>query len=189
MVQGFRALLTQIVRADQAGAWAPALISALQIPDICGAVDNVGIAIAPRDRWKNWYNSRVANNYSMDHPDEDRNMLDGDAMYKVRNSLIHEAVGFARGIDGFDRIAFFPPNVFMMDRIGTGTAASNGNPATLTVSLSLRTFIGAVLTGAASWIAEVEGEQIPDRRQRLDRLIQIRPNGLDGVIIGSAIIA
>lgn len=160
------------------GIWFPALATTLIIPDACGTVEFVGEK--PSTRYIQWYDQWVLPRFSCSIA-----KLDGAAIYKVRNAMMHEASGFTRGNEGFDRIIFRPPGRgvfnFLMSEGGGGRERA--------LLISIQEFVDAVLAGAKEWIGQVRSGPNDDRNIAIDALLQVRPQGIDPHITGLLVIA
>jgi len=79
-------MLDQIKLAASAGAVFPAVVMALTIPDIAGAVDS-GTTVKSNQRYREWLESNffAANETYLEHG------IDAHCIYAVRCKLLHEA--------------------------------------------------------------------------------------------------
>lgn len=82
-----RDLLVQIQRAVQADLYYCALISALAVPDICGAMEAPD-GIAKKKRYADWFDRYVAGAYAAG-PSATPS-LTGEQCYAFRCSLLHQ---------------------------------------------------------------------------------------------------
>ena len=79
-------ILDSIAHACEAGAAFPALVTALTIPDIAGAVDQPGAAST--ERYAAWLDAF----FCVAHPQYVEHGLDGFAFYALRCKLLHEGL-------------------------------------------------------------------------------------------------
>lgn len=160
------------------GIWFPALATTLIIPDACGTVEFAGDK--PSARYIRWYDQWVLPHFTCKVA-----KVDGAAIYKVRNAMMHEASGFTRGNEGFDRIIFRPPGAtsinFLMSEPGYGKERA--------LLISIREFVDAVLAGAAEWIEQVRNRTDDPRNIGINALLQVRPQGIMPHFTGSLVIA
>lgn len=82
-----RFMLDQIQLAAESGAIFPAVMMALTIPDIAGAVDS-GSGVRSNTRYRAWLDSV----FFKLHPRYSQHGIDGHCLYGVRCKLLHEAL-------------------------------------------------------------------------------------------------
>lgn len=181
-------ILDEIRATFECGIWYPVVLSTLMLPDACGAVEFSGTAIKPRERYQNWYDEWVLPHYNPRAGSPTAIKFDGEVVYRVRNAMLHETTAFVRGVDGFDRILFTPPN-----RRGiTMDWTLSGNPADLkenAFQVSIQLFFEGVEKGVIAWLEAVRFDTDDRRRKALARLIQLHPEGVDPHIVGIPIVA
>lgn len=169
------ALLDEIQATLDCGIWSPALAAVLIVPDACGAVEFP--TQRNGERYANWYDANVEQFTFTE-------LSSGELVWKIRNAMLHEA-GMQFGAYGFDRVLFTVPaktgNVFDQGRIKPTVDA----PTTLNLDLQL--FVSRIRRGAESWIASIIEDT--EKHSRLDRMLQLRPNGLAPYMVGMPLIA
>jgi hypothetical protein len=170
------ALLREIELSLNNGILGPALISALVLPDACGAIEYPEVPKEQRGaknryRYIEWYGRYI------------EPVVDGDfrfagkAAWRVRNGMIHET-GLRFKEFGYDRIIFVPPGSFeigvgFMRDIGTGDSA---------FVLDLRAYVETIISGVKRWLDDIRPDQ--EKQKQMKTLIQLRPEGLSPFFLG-----
>jgi hypothetical protein len=162
-------LLRQITWASNAGAYFIALLGALSVPDICGALDSPG-GEATGQTYKDWFDAHVAPSCY--------GMMDGDDCYKFRCSLLHQGTTqHPKG--GYARIIFVEPgasgNVFHMNVMNDA------------LNIDVRLFCQDIVTAATAWQASVVGTEPYETNVR--KFVTRYPNGLPPYIVGIPVIS
>jgi hypothetical protein len=147
------------------------------LPDACGAIGYPAIQ-RNRERYVKWFDAYVPP-YGADGE------LTGDAFWMVRNGMIHET-GLRFSKFGFERIGFTVPNRQQIT-FASFFAVNCGPEGESAFTLDLVEFFERVAGGVAKWLEDIATDQ--DKVARLDTLIQLRPNGLPPVIVGTPVIA
>jgi hypothetical protein len=175
-----RRLLGEIDRTFHNGMFSVALINVLLLPDICGAVEYPDAA-RPRNstRYIRWYDVNVG-------PHRGGPKFDGEVVWKLRNGMIHET-SLQLGAFGFDRVLFrLPGHPAYIDMMITG---GNGGVEATVLTIDLQRFSRDVVQAADRWLSDVEADEDPTRRERMEGLMQFRMNGLPPHIEGLPLIA
>lgn len=170
--------LAQIKGAVGAGNYAPALLSALVLPDACGAVEypNEEQPGRNRNRYVRWYDRFV------ETVADGEFKFGGSAAWKLRNGMIHET-GLRFDEFGYDRVIFLPPGPIA---IGVGLMGDVGPEKQSAFVLDLQEYVQRLVNGAEKWLLEVAGDEV--KQERLKSLIQLRPEGLSPFFIGVPVI-
>jgi hypothetical protein len=165
--------LESIRRAFNIEAFAPALISALVLPDACGAVEYPDAANPRnRNRYVQWYDRFIP---AVVH---EGFRFGGEAAWKVRNGMIHET-GLQFSEFGYDRVIFMPPGPISL---GAGFMRNMGDSGRSAFVLELGTFLQDVVRGAEAWLDEIKGDVA--KQNRLRSLIHYRAEGLPPFLVG-----
>ena len=105
------AMIVDIEKAANAGAYRSALALALTIPDICGQIaypdcENTGA------RYRRWFNEYVKKYYSVDHLVRSLGIkpFDAQACYKLRCAYLHSGNSKLQDVDYIQTLDFFTPN-------------------------------------------------------------------------------
>ena len=168
-----RILISEVRATLKLRLYGPALITLFAIPDAAATVD-YGLEKPPnRVRYTKWFNENV---------DPKASGMNGEFAWLMRNALLHEtAVNWRSAGVACDRVIISVPsangrlhNFSVMEK--------GGKPAGV---LDLGSLSDAILAGATAWLDQVD--QDPERKARLDSMIQYRPNGV-GPIGGFPII-
>jgi hypothetical protein len=173
-------MLDEMIATMNCGIWLPALAVAFMLPDACGAAEFNGIDnMSSSKRYKRWYRDWVQDRYELDEALSDENV------YRCRNAMMHETTGFVRGIDGFDRIVFYPPNRNV--EIGGVVLMERGDHVALMVPIE--TFVKNMADAVSNWLKHIEIDQDPRRREAAGKLLQLRPDGFPPNIMGVPVIS
>lgn len=164
---GLLLMVSQMREVATAGLYYAALMLALSLPDICGALgsENGRSSGAKTRRWlEEWGFSAVAS-----------------SIYGLRCSLLHQGSAFPD--DGSERVIFIEPNPlnFGMDHLVVETRAG----AALFVDVP--SFVEDVAVGVERWLGR-HGSSSTVQRNLL-RFAHRRPNGLPPFIDGVPVIA
>jgi hypothetical protein len=168
--------LDEIQATLDCGIWAPALASALLLPDACGAIDHPGLH--NRERYPAWYDKYV-------EPVTGHGFtFNGKAAWMVRNGIMHEtAMKFT--MFGFDRVVFSIPN-----RSRTvhhwSVFENNGGLQESILMIHLPLFCLSIMDGVRAWMDDIAGDT--GKQKRLAGLIQMRSHGLPPHFIGLPVI-
>lgn len=181
-VEKMREILDEMIGTLNCGIFFPALSTAFLLPDACGAIEFFGSSEVYRssDRYKRWYDKWVMGKIGFG------DILSADVIYKIRNAMMHEVTGFTRGVDGFDRVVFYPPQKYLAIN-GISLLDRPGDKAVLMIPITL--FIETMAAAVKDWIDEVEADDNPRRRESMDKLLQIRPGGFPPNITGVSVIS
>jgi hypothetical protein len=162
-------MLEQIRTASQSGLYMVALISALIIPDICGALASP-TGSANDSQYRSWIKKHC----------QPRSNL-SDAIWDFRNSVLHE--GSMKPRRGGRRLAFLvPTNGSYVDNVAMDM--SDGKP--LTIWISVLDFVEDIVAAAEVWLEKNAESQVVIRN--LEKSARLHPNGY-GLILGQAAIA
>lgn len=176
-------ILEEIRATFDCGIWYPVISSLLMLPDACGAVEFVGQAKRPRDRYVEWYDTWV-----LPHFGASSLRFDGEVVYLVRNAMLHEVTGFTRGQHGFTRIMFMPPskNGISFDFNISDHSKLSGE---IILQVSISSMMAAIDLAVRGWLRDVRADVNTERARALDKLIQLRPNGHPPHYVGMPIVS
>ena len=161
-------LLDQIRTANQANLFYVALMSALAIPDVCGALESPD-GQARRERYAEWFDRHVASSY--------RGTLTGLDCYYFRCSMLHQGRTH-HPASSFARIFFIEPTA-------TGNVFHN-NVINDALNIDVRIFVNDLVIAAERWLAAASGT--PEFRANSPLFVSRYANGLPPYIIGVPII-
>lgn len=164
-VRGIRLMVDQMVAAEQAGLHFPALMTALALPDICGALSaENGRASGPKaKRWLQEWLPMAGEN--------------AEGIYGLRCSLLHQGQAFPHG--GHARVVFLldeapqiygPAAVIWREDLGQGFT-----PMTLSL------FLKEVADGVTRWLAAHGDSELV--RRNLERFAHLHPGGLPNLLL------
>ena len=168
-----RDLIQQIDRAMAANLYYVALLAALSLPDICGAMESDD-GEATRKKFIVWFDRWVGPRYVVG----DAPSLTGEVCYYYRCSALHQGRA-AHPRMGYARILFVEP--------GAARLILHNNIINDVLNIDLRTFANDLLDGANAWLAQTEGTDNYHRNYPL--FMQRYPNGLAPYIVGVPVIA
>ena len=168
-----QAFLNEIRATLNAGIYSTALVSVLVVPDACGAVESPHLGNS--QRYKFWYNNYVEP-FAF-------TALGGEIVWKIRNSMLHEAAMQFDSL-GFDRVLFtLPSKTIVLDQNIMKGGAGHSD----VLNLDLESFVARIIVGAEKWLSIISDDS--KLQSRLERLLQIRPEGLSPWIVGVPLIA
>lgn len=160
-------LIRQIRRASDGGQYYLALIGALMLPDICGALgSDDGRASGPK--YTAWLRARV--------PEE---AGDADLIYGLRCSLAHQ--GRAMPHQGSFPIAFMYPSPDVAQLHNLSTVVGSDQVGWLSIPI----FVEDVTRGAEQWLGKFGGTATV--RRNLQKFARLRPEGLPPHVSGPVI--
>ncbi len=171
-----RDFLDQVDGALDGGHYYVALVSALAIPDIFGALGHES-GVATGERYAAWFDENMPDIYGHKLPRMDEPFFSGGAAYGFRCSLLHQArTGGHPG--GYSRVVFYEPgnssNVFHLNVMGD------------VINIDVRWFCRDLTTSARVWLNANEAD--PVVAANLAASIQRYPDGLKGLAGGSPVI-
>jgi hypothetical protein len=171
--------LDELQATLECGIWSPVVLGLLILPDACGAVEYP--VERNGKRYKLWYDTYVG---AYPNP---RFRFDGEVLWKLRNGMMHET-SLSLAAYGYDRVLFTVPNR-QNHIMHMCLSTNNGGVQETTLTVYLPQFLEDVKRGVETWLDDVERDQNPERKDRMDRLIQFRPNGLPPHIVGLGLVA
>jgi hypothetical protein len=142
-------VLSQVQKAKEAGLYYVALISALSVPDIAGALESQD-GRASRKRYIAWYKCWVQPRLRQKR--EKDNPFSGEACYSFRCSMLHQGRSQRQG-DAYTKIMFIEPGYpnYQMHYVQIGGAA---------LLIQVDEFIDEIVTGCELWLAGVKGTEL-----------------------------
>lgn len=165
-------ILDAIDRASEQGACFPAVVTALTVPDIAGAVDDP--TAGSQARYATWVDSWFAAKC----PAYAQHGVDGTALYALRCKLLHEGLSSPSQAPAAKKslaalhkrlIAFNIGPRFSLHLCTASDAA--GDSWTI---LRAETFCSDMTTAARAWIASQSSNAIA--MQALEKLVDVRVN-------------
>jgi hypothetical protein len=158
-------LIQQIRLASTHGLYYLALLGALSLPDICGALasDN---GRASGSKYKDWLRRHVPGQAS-----------GADEIYGLRCSLLHQ--GQAMPHNGHFPIAFTAPGTGQLHNLSTVVGNSQVG------WLSIEMFVDEVTQGAELWLTQYGSSKTVVRN--LEKFARLRPEGLPPHVAGPVI--
>lgn len=175
---GMEELFSQAEKAADAGLWYIALMAALAIPDICGAMESED-GRAHESKYIPWFDTYVGEQYL--YRNEDGQVLhsdfDGSDCYKLRCSILHQGRG-ERGDTRYELVAFVPMGPVI---VALPSIDYYGRPFSLAI-IGIAPFVKAVVAGGRKWLAAKQDS--PEFKANFDRFVQARPEGVPPWIRG-----
>ena len=166
-------LLEQIQTASRAGQYYVALMSALAVPEICGALESPG-GEADGKKYAAWFDTHVSPRYAV----RGTTMLHGWDVYRFRCRMLHQPTHNIP-TTGLSRIVFIEPGM-------SGVVPHNHKVFDM-LNIDVRIFIEDVAEGALLWLERAQ--HTPLFAGNVERFARRYPDGLPPYIAGSAIIA
>lgn len=188
-----RALIDQLEQSLASGQYFLSLFTALVLPDIAAAFD-ASDGLATRQRYVSWFDKwvrpqsaeAILSKLSPSLPPKQREyiknglqqpLLDGDACYRFRCSLLHQGTT-QHPKSAFPRIIFIEPN--------TTTTTIHNCIMNDALCIDLQLFCREVIAGIRAWLAQAEnGESFKTNYQKF---IRRYPGGLKPYIAGVPVI-
>lgn len=170
-----RTLISQTRKAVKSELYYLALMSALAIPDIAGALGAEN-GRSTRDRFAAWYEKwvhpRLAESRGRENP------LSGQSCYSFRCSLLHQGRS-QRQNDQYSNIMFIEPG---HPNYGLHYCLVSGNA----LLIQLDEFVEEVLRGCELWLESMEGTEPFEENYGL--FAKRRPQGLAPYVVGVPVI-
>lgn len=164
--------IDEILRAVNGGLYSLAVVGALTIPDICGALGYPN-GRADGRRYRHWWDENLPE-YA-DH-------MPGDRAYAFRNSLLHQGSAVHERREG-DRIILMEPR-------SDGSIVHRGTHVISATEVAHIMFIpmlvSDIVTAARTWLNAHAHDPIVAKN--LGRFVRRREHGYSGVIVGAAVI-
>jgi hypothetical protein len=170
-----RTLISQTRKAVEAELYYVALMSALAIPDIAGALSAEN-GRATGDRYATWYEEwarpRLLENRGRENP------LSGQACYGFRCALLHQGRS-QRQSDQYSNILFIEPGHqnYSIHYCVVGGGA---------LLIQLAEFIEEVLRGCELWLQSVEGTEPFEKNYQ--SFARRHPQGLAPYVVGVPVV-
>lgn len=162
-----RDLLNEIQRALSVNLYYVALLTSLNIPDICGAMASTD-GIANRSKYIDWFDKYVAPNYV-------GNLTGTDCWY-FRCSAVHQGSS-QNSRSTYSRVIFVEPSAT--------TNIFHNNILNDALNLDVRVFCNDIISGALTWLQQNENTQT--YIQNYSRFMRRYPNGLSPYIVGVSV--
>lgn len=161
-------LLTEVEAALSASLYYMAVVLALMIPDICGALASAD-GVSSGLKYKNWYNANLASQYPS---------LSAHDCYKLRCGVVHQG-RLGHPDMQYSRVLFTLPN-----------AQNNhyhNNIVQGALNLDAACFCRDVTDAARRWYAAHHNDS--SVRVNLPHLVRFRPEGISPYMVGMPLIA
>lgn len=175
--------LDEIEATLKCGIYSTALLSAMVVPDACGAVEfPIGLdgkKSKNRFRYQSWYNKygRVYKSPFF--------TFDGDVLWQIRNGMMHETKLNLQKY-GFDRVLFTTPRN-SGGMMHMNVLRNNGGVQESALNVDLTKFCMDMIVSCKNWIGDISSDA--SKSAMLDQLIQFRGNGLAPHIVGYPLVA
>lgn len=161
-------ILNEIERALDAKLYYLAIVLALTLPDICGALESKDGRAGPR-QFKAWYNAHLKSQFV-------REMTDAD-FYSLRCGVLHQGrLGIVGG--EFSRVIFVLPE----SRVHTHNCIINE-----AVIFEAPRFCRVIIKNVRAWFEKAKENKVV--QANLPNLIYLRPSGLAPYMVGVPLIA
>lgn len=170
-----RTLIEQIRKAAESRLYYLALMSALTIPDIAGALESAN-GIANGRRYAAWYERWVRPRLMETRGRE--NPFSGWQCYGFRCAMLHQARS-QRDSDAYSNIMFIEPG---HPHYGLHYCLA----ANTVLLIQLDEFVGEVLLGCELWLAAIQGTDPFEKNYR--HFARRHPDGLAPYIVGGPVI-
>jgi hypothetical protein len=160
-------ILAEIEKALDAGLYYLAVMLAVAIPDICGALESKDGRSGPV-QYKAWYDAHLANRIYD---------LTADDCYSLRCGVVHQGKFGLAGAQ-YDRAIFLLPqskNKMVACQIGDAYV------------YSVEHFCKEVIVAVRTWFAAKQNDA--NVIANMPRLVRVHPNGLAPYIVGEPVIA
>lgn len=163
-------MVEEMKAAAEAGYYFVALITALAIPDICGALGAPnGLASGPR--YKAWVRANMG---AYCEPAE------AEGLYKFRCSLLHQGTARPKNVP---RFIFQPPG-------GPGTNVFHNLNLKMTdgsaVVIDIQIFCYEVAEAATAWLTKVGGTEPFEKNYA--KFVRVHPQGIPPYVVGMPVI-
>jgi hypothetical protein len=165
-----RFILDAIDSASQQGQCFPAVVTALTVPDIAGAVDSPGAG--SQARYVAWINDWFGPQF----PNYLKHKIDGVALYALRCKLLHEGLSDPSRAPAASKSAAASNKRLIAFNVGAGismhlctSSDSFGDSWTI---LRAETFCSDITSAARYWIADRQTD--PAAMKILESLVDIR---------------
>ncbi|MGO9964937.1 MAG: hypothetical protein ACLPUG_16115 [Acidimicrobiales bacterium] len=153
-----------------------ALLGALVIPDICGALESQN-GLASGLRYKRWFDTHVAPlhvNVRTHQP-----FLNGESCYRFRCSFLHQGRTRRTG-QGYTRIVFIEPGV-------QSPVHAHMNILNDALNIDVQDFCLEMVGSARRWLAGVIGTE--PYQTNMNNFVRRYPTGLSPYIAGVPVIS
>lgn len=185
-------LTNELRQATERSLYYTAILTALTIPDICGAL-SASNGEATRARYHAWFDAHIGPKY-MIGPWQ---TLTRNDCYFLRCSVLHQAV-LMHDQSRFDQILFFLPpneshNVVLVagdpdhQTLTVRQRRAAGHATRVALALNVLQFCADMIEGVTSWSTENAANPITTRNYA--RTIKMRREGIPPFFSGSAVIA
>jgi hypothetical protein len=168
-----RDLLDQIQTAKSSGLYYISLLSALLVPEICGALESSN-GEAEGKKYAAWFDKNVSPRYSI----RGVPTLSGWDAYRFRCRMLHQPAPHAPS-STLSRIIFVEPGMNSVD--------AHNNRIFDILNVDAKVFIEDVVEAALLWLDRVE--HTPLYKSNRDRFVSRYPDGLPPYMGGSPIIS
>lgn len=169
----FEHFVNQIgLAADARGMYFVALLSALSLPDICGALESPN-GRASGERYKAWFDQWVSNKYQIDG----QTSLSGEDCYMLRCASVHQG-RLTHPQATFEGVIFIEPgatNIVMHNNLINGY-----------LNIDVRQFVIDIIQSSLDWFDATRGT--PNFETNFKNSMRWHPNGF-GPIGGIPVIA
>jgi len=165
-------LLSQIEAASERRLYYVALLSALAVPDICGALESENGRAAPT-KFTAWFDQWVAPKYAF----HGGTTLTGHVCYAYRCAVLHQGRSTHPNLP-YSRVLFLEPG-------GHGMVMHN-NVFNNALNLDVQIFCADIVAGCRAWLAAVEGSE--QYKTNWAASMQRHPDGLAPYIVGLPVI-
>ena len=162
-------LIRQIRAAKDAGLFYLALMGALLLVDICGALASEN-GRATGVKFKEWLRTNVP-----------ENAADAEILYGLRCSLLHQGSMYPHGAHPPVACTFPHPAVPQLHRVLTEVGGDQ------MAWLSIPIFVEEIIGGAEVWFSKYGASARVKRN--MEKFARLRPEGLPPHVVGAPVIA
>jgi hypothetical protein len=168
-----RDLLDQIQAANRSGLYYISLLSAILVPEICGALESSN-GEAEGKKYAAWFDKNVSPRYAV----RGVPTLSGWDAYRFRCRMLHQPAAHVPP-SPLSRLIFVEP--------GTNGIEAHNNKIFDILNIDVRLFIEDIAEAALLWLERVE--HTPLYKTNYDRYARRYPDGLPPYMGGSPIIS
>lgn len=161
-------LVAQVRAASAANLYYVALLTALTLPDMCGALESED-GIASGARSADWFDRNVAPAYG--------GVLDGESAYKFRCSLLHQGTT-QHASNKYARLLFVEP--------GASTNIFHNNALNDALNVDVRVFCEDMCRAVDGWLPAARA--LPQFERNFERFVRRHPDGLAPYIVGVPVV-
>lgn len=156
-----------IMRGLDAGVYQLALITALCIPDICGALESQD-GKASGAKYKSWYDRNMT----------DRTRMNGSECYYFRCAFLHQGTT-EHEKSRYEKILFIEP--------GAMVSIFHNNVMDGVLNIDVKIFCAEMVAAASNWLISIKDD--PIFKSNYSKSFRRYPDGFQNLIVGIPVYA